>query len=171
MSDAGAERAGGRNRLEELTARVPGYRGYKEKEERREADKLVREQVARHLDSAHRTVEDMELTLSTGGDISLLGSVDNTLRKLRAVRDRFRFADYGYAGVFDAVQVKSSELEELHRIDGEAVELAAGLEKLAAALAAESPSFRTDMDTLDDRVEAMDELFRRRENVLTAAGG
>lgn len=69
------------------------------------------------------------------------------------------------------MQVKSSELEELHRIDGEAVELAAGVERLAAALVADSPSFRTDMDTLDDRVEAMDELFRRRENVLTAAGG
>lgn len=29
--------------MEELTARVPGYRGYEEKEERREADKLLRE--------------------------------------------------------------------------------------------------------------------------------
>jgi hypothetical protein len=39
--------------LEALAIKIPGYKGYKEKELRREADKLLRGQIGRTTESGH----------------------------------------------------------------------------------------------------------------------
>ena len=38
------------NKFEKLVSGIPGYKGYKQKEQRREADKLLRLQIARQFE-------------------------------------------------------------------------------------------------------------------------
>ena len=47
MNDLTEKTQSSRTKLEELEARIPGYAGYKAKEQRREAYKLLRLHVAR----------------------------------------------------------------------------------------------------------------------------
>jgi len=170
MGDLGERMEEGRNWLERAAARVPGYRDYKEKELRREADRIQREYVAERLEAARQRLEDVELALSRRGDLGLLGEIDNIARKLRTVKDRFLYADYGYAGLFDAVKVDEAVLEQLYEFDVRSQEQAIGLDDLSRVLAPDSPSLRSDVALLDQRIEALDEYFVQRERVIIGVG-
>jgi len=58
--------------LEQLVAKIPGYKGYKEKEMRREADKLLRAHLARQFEEQRRRNPDMQKQLISSGQVGLL---------------------------------------------------------------------------------------------------
>jgi len=48
-----------RGRIESFVGKFPGYKGYKEKEMRRAADKLLRETLARRVEEQWRRLPDI----------------------------------------------------------------------------------------------------------------
>lgn len=159
-----------KNWFERAAEHVPGYKGYKQKELRREADKLQREFVAERLEAARAKLETLALAVTDAGDLQLLSGVDRTGRKLRTIRDKYLYADYGYAGIFDTVKVGDDVLDRLYQFDVQSQDYAADLDKLAGALALGSPSLRSDLELLDQRVTALDQNFTEREHLITGAG-
>ena len=159
-----------KNWFERLMQHIPGYKGYKEKELGREADKIERLYVAERLDSSRKKLEDLQLELTQRGKLDMLGVVDVTTRKLRKVRDRVQFADYGYAGLFDTTKVGKEKIDELYAFDKQLETEAGSLEELTGALSPDSPSLRADIGLLDDRIDALDAQFNQREHLITGAG-
>jgi hypothetical protein len=159
-----------KNWFERMMGHVPGYKGYKEKELGREADKIQRVYVAERLDPCLSKLDDLKLDLIKAANLDALGEIDVTMRKLRKVRDRVQFADYGYAGLFDATKVGAQKIDELKAFDQGLETEAGAISDLATALAADSPSLRADIRLLDDRIEALDAHFSERENLITGAG-
>ena len=159
-----------KNWFERFAEKIPGYRGYKQKELRREADKIERVYLAEHLDSCLGRIDELKLDLVNSGNLMIVGEVDVTMRRLRKVRDRIQFADYGYAGLFDTTKVGVQKLDELRMFDQSLESEAAGIRELAAALAVDSPSLGADIKLLDDRIEALDGRFSEREHLISGAG-
>jgi hypothetical protein len=170
MTDIGGRIDESKNWFERAAHHLPGYRGYKEKELRREADKIQRLYLAERLDACRRKLEDVMLGLTRRSDLAPMADLDITLRKLRTVRDRVQFADYGYAGLFDTVKVDESVLDQLYQHDVQTQEQARAIEDLSAALSADSPSLRSDIALLDGRIDALDAYFTDREHLITGAG-
>lgn len=158
------------NWFERLIGRVPGYKGYKEKELGREADKIERVYVAERVDSCLAKLDELKLDLVKAGKLQELGDIDVTMRKVRKVRDRIQFADYGYAGMFDTTKVGTDQINQLYAFDKELEVEAGGISDFASALAADSPSLTTDIKLLTDRIEALDAHFSQRETLITGAG-
>lgn len=172
---AGADGIGARideskNWFERAAEHIPGYKGYKEKELRREADKLLREYVAERLEAARLKLESVALDATDRGDLQVLSGVDRTGRKLRTIRDKYLYADYGYAGIFDTVKVGDEILDQLYQFDAQSQEYALHLDQLATTLSADSPSLKSDLEILDERVTALDQSFSEREHVITGVG-
>jgi hypothetical protein len=159
-----------KNWFERAAQHVPGYKGYKQKEIRREADKIQRLYVAERLEAGRKKLDEVQLDLTRRGGLEMLGIIDVSIRKLRTVRDRIQFADYGYAGLFDATKVKNEQLDELYQFDIRLQQEAQGIEELIDALSADSPSLRIDVGLLDDRIRALDAYFSEREHLITGAG-
>jgi hypothetical protein len=159
-----------KNWFERAAEHLPGYKGYKKKELRREADKIQRLYVAERLDTCRSKLDEVQLDLTRRGSLDLLGVVDTTIRKIRKVRDRVQFADYGYAGLFDATKVGQAKLDELYQFDVQMREQAKGIEELSGTLSADSPSLRADLDLMDERVDALDAYFSEREHLITGVG-
>jgi hypothetical protein len=90
-----------RNPLERLMSRIPGFRGYLEREERREADKLLREHGARRLERVVRELHEIAAN-SALDELTDLNELVNEVEKLRA---ELRYADRGYSGFFDEVKL------------------------------------------------------------------
>ncbi len=105
-----------KNWFERMMEKIPGYKGYKEKELGREADKIERVYVAEYVDSCLGTLDELKLDLMKSGNLEGLGEVDVIMRKVRKVRDRIQFADYGYAGLFDTTKVGAQKIDELQRV-------------------------------------------------------
>lgn len=159
-----------KNWFERAAEHIPGYRGYKQKELRREADKLLREYVAERLEAARSKLESVALAATDRGDLQVLAGVDRTGRKLRTVRDKYLYADYGYAGIFDTVKVGEDVLDRLYQFDAQSQEAVLRLEELVNALSADSASLKSDLEILDQRITALDQSFSEREHVITGAG-
>jgi len=159
-----------KNWFERAAHHVPGYHGYKEKELRREADKIQRQYVSELLDVARSHLDEVQLDLTRSGSLELLGLIDTVIRKLRTVSDRIQYADYGYAGLFDATKVDEAKLDELYRFDVSLQDEARKVDGIASALQADSPSLRADIDLLEERIAATATFFAEREHLITGAG-
>jgi hypothetical protein len=159
-----------KNWFERLAEHIPGYKGYKEKELRREADKTQRLYVAERLDSVRDKLDGLKLDIINRGELAKLDDVDVATRKLRTVTDRIRFADYGYAGLFDTTKVDEAVLDRLYEFDMQLTTGVAEMETLSAALGADSPSLMSDLGLLGAKIEALDAQFSEREHLITGAG-
>ncbi|MBC7249183.1 MAG: hypothetical protein H5T62_02780 [Anaerolineae bacterium] len=158
--------------LESLVAKIPGYSGYKEKETRREADKLLREQLVRAFDEQRRHLLELQKQLVSSGQIALLDDMDSAAVKLQTLIDRIRTASYGYAGFFDAVKVKEEQLDALYEFDNALVEqvsnVEAAIERVASALAAQE-GLAEAIGDLTAVVRDINDLFSRRQDVILEA--
>ncbi len=109
--------AGGTRFLENLAYLVPGYRGYKEKELRREEDARLRGRVLAKLQIVKAIIEDRLARLTEQSLDSGAESLDRRLRRVEGVADAVRYAPYGFSGFFDVEQVREETLEKILETD------------------------------------------------------
>lgn len=161
--------AGGMSGLEKLAAKIPGYRGYKEKEVRREADKLLRDHIYRALTEQRRRIEDIQANLGVE-QLEAVETLGKARRRLQTLADTVHTASYGYAGLFDAVKVKEEQLDALYEFDNqllaEAESIGESVDSLQAAFdQGEGVSSAT--RDLTETVTRLQEAYNRRRDVLT----
>jgi hypothetical protein len=156
------------NVVEQKMKGVPGYKGYKEKEVRREADKLLRLQVARGFEEQHRRLNRVQVQLANAGRLGGLVLLDRAMMRLQLLVDRLKTASYGYAGLFAAVKVKEAELGALYDYDASLLGSVDKIKGLVDAVVAAT----TDADVTkagNDLLLALDEaneVFSKRQDVL-----
>ncbi|MGC8879648.1 MAG: hypothetical protein ACP5R2_10520 [Anaerolineae bacterium] len=157
--------------LERLAAKIPGYHGYKEKETRREADRLLRQHLVAQLDEERRRLIDIQRRMLDSGGLRMLDDVDRALIKVQKLGDMIRTASYGYAGLFDTIKVKEAQLDVLYQFDNEMVEKVEAIREAVKALAAAQDA-NTDLRPAIDQVlaaaEEANRRWRERENIITA---
>ena len=137
LVDKAKEAMGG---VEKFFANLPGIKGYRDKEMRREADKRLRSSLARQLGTQRRRLSALQLDLLKAGGLMWMDDLDRTVGKLQLLIDRINRASYGYAPFFDLERVKEEQLEGLAQFD-EALfrrlpDVSAGVDGVAAAVAA-----------------------------------
>jgi hypothetical protein len=158
--------------LEQLVAKIPGYQGYKEKEMRREADKLLREHLARQFEEQRRRITNLQKQLIDSRQVLLLDDLESGVMKLQYLIDRLKTASYGYAGFFDAVKVKKKQLDALYEFDNalldEVPKVAEAINKVSAAISAKEGVAEAIAD-LVSTIQGVNETFNKRQDVILQA--
>ena len=133
----GYERAQGqRNLLERLGAKIPGYRGFQDRELRRDVDKLQREHLAAELGRLKALLSSRARDYTDAGQLAALAAFGRLDRQLDGLQQTIRFSDYGASGLFDPVKINEPELERLYAFDLGIVEDVAAVEQAIAAVPA-----------------------------------
>jgi hypothetical protein len=117
-----------RNWIEEVLRKVPGFRGYLEKEYRRDSDELQRRWLADRLQQSKAALERLSRSLVDAGKIDPLPAIDRVRSRLDTLATRIRGAVRGYSGFFDLVEVDAALLDHVYEFD---VHLATDVELLA----------------------------------------
>ena len=165
-----------RSLLEKIMGYIPGYRGYKEKELRRESDRLVRMEVVNRLKAAktafRRKFANPLLIQKLSSEDTF--RFDTLTSRIDRVTQRIDRAVAGYAGMFDAIKVKEDKLDTVIEHDLSLIEKAeaikADVEKVIE-LEPGKDDWRTAMDELISKVEELDGLVDKRSEVLRGLGG
>ena len=127
--------------FENLVNKIPGYQGYKDKELRREADKLLRMELAAKFDDQRKRMTELQHQLISQAQIEFLDDLERAVMKLQLLIDRIKTASYGYAGLFDAVKIKEAQLDALYDFDSQMLllvqEVASDVDLVASAIAAQ----------------------------------
>lgn len=170
MTDGYEQAKAQRNFLERLGEKIPGFRGFQDRELRRDVDKMQREHIAGELGRLKADLRDRARSYTDAGQIAALGGFDRLDRQIDGLSQAIRFSDYGASGLFDAVKIGEAELQRLYEFDLSVLDDLAGLKEEAAALPAagsenpESPAAA--LDRLQQRVRALQDKWRQRELVI-----
>jgi len=117
MSDIFDKVTGDQDFIKKILAKVPGFKGYIERGDRRMSDKLLRDSVANEFETLYQRVSSLQRDLIMQGEIGYIDDLEAGALKLRQFIDRVRTASYGYSGIFDAIKIKQEELEQVYQYD------------------------------------------------------
>jgi hypothetical protein len=156
----------GQNALERLMNAIPGFKGYREKELRRDADRLQREYLAARLDDNKKTLNQLANDATRGGSLDVINDIETARKRLDKLVNRVRYADRGYSGFFDPVKVDEGQLERVYLFD---LGLIDGVEAIQAATKAAqgSANVTTAVREITAQVDALDTRLVDREAILS----
>ena len=107
-----------------LASIIPGFNGYIERQNRRDADKILRDTVARRFEEQYQRASQLQTDLISAGKIEFVDDMEKAVIKLRTFIDKISTAPRGYAGLFDAVKINEEELESIYQFDAAFFDLA-----------------------------------------------
>ncbi len=117
MTDMFQNVTGQMDPFKRLASYIPGFNGYVERQNRRDADKLVRDTIARRFGELWTRTSNLQVDLVSAGKIQYVDDLEQAALQLRTFIDKISTAARGYSGVFDAVKINQKELEQLYNFD------------------------------------------------------
>jgi hypothetical protein len=156
---------------ERIAAAIPGFRGYKEKELRRESDKLIRNHLYLKLSGAKSNLRGVFQKLSDRRWFDVLTDMDRLMAKIDRVVEKVNHASYGYSGFFDVVKVKEENLDRMIDFDNKLIDevdsVTAEVDAFKAEITkGEAKNAKERIQNLADKLEAFEESFDKRQEVI-----
>jgi hypothetical protein len=146
---------------------IPGWSGYRDRERRRESDRLLRERLARDYGEIADRLGRLASRMANDRKLGAIRHVDGPHSRLNHFIDRLKTATYGYAGLFSDRPVDEKALDQIAAFDAS---LGDGLEELDTAATAleradpDDTTFRERSEELTSLIETLlDRLDRRAE--------
>lgn len=173
MTDMYQNVAGQVDPFKRLASYIPGFGGYVERQNRRDADKLVRDTVARRFTELHTRTSNLQKDLISAGKIQFVDDMEQAALQLQTFIDKIRTAPRGYSGLFDAVKINQKELEQLYNFDlsffDTADQISRGLDTVEASMGDDAalPAAIRNITTLARQAV---ETFNRRTEAFTGSG-
>jgi translation initiation factor 2 gamma subunit (eIF-2gamma) len=162
----------GQMRLSErIAAFFPGFRGYKEKEMRRESDRLIRNHLNLKLLTAKTDLRAISQKLADRRYFDVMTDMDRLLAKMDRIVEKINHASYGYTGLFDAVKVKEEALDRMMAFDSQLIDdiraLAAEIDAFRADLnGGVTANLKTQIQNVTGKLESLEDTFDKREEVI-----
>lgn len=154
--------------IKKILKKVPGFKGYIERQNRRDSDKMLRDITASRLEEQYQRVSSLQRDFISQGEIMYVDDLESAAIKIRTLADRIRRATRGYAGVFDAVKINEEGLALLYQNDLnllEAVdEISRAIDNVEVSVGSDGlpASIRHLVSVVQESIEA----FNRREEAV-----
>jgi len=174
MSDIRDQVADDQGIIKKIQMHVPGYKGYREREDLRIADSLLRNQLANEMDNVVESVKRSRDELTKNMEMELMTDVGELVNYLDAITNKIRHAQQGYSGFSADVRIEQEELNRLYEWDLSLLELIAELKERTTTLednaVQKSSEIKTSMRDVRAEVDKFNELFKRRIDVIAGIG-
>jgi hypothetical protein len=157
--------------LKKIQSYIPGFRGYRRREDLRDADRMLRMQLAERLGQQRRGLEECRgmLIQSYGSkELETIGGLINQFKKVEGV---VTHAEMGYSGLVADIQIKEEEMDRLYEFDASMLDniasISTSIDSLKNSLmAADEQTSYKDLMNIRARINAFEDQFNRRMNVI-----
>lgn len=116
--------------FERICLWIPGYRGYKQKNIRRDVDKEIRSEVARAIEECKSVLAEIQRGVVENGDVQMAKTVERVRVKTDTYLKNIESAEAGYSGIWESTKTLEDELEAVMEWDAKLLESAYDLKKL-----------------------------------------
>ena len=116
--------------LERLHMLIPGYRGYKQRNQRRDVDEQVRAEVCRSLEQTKTVLSEIQRAVIPI-DVKVAKDVERLRTKTDTYIQSIRSMESGYSAFWDTMKTEKEDLEEVMVWDEKLLSSAAELKRLA----------------------------------------
>lgn len=148
--------------------KVPGYKGYRDKENRRDADKAIREQIAGALGAQVDALTRFNAELANARDFDSLAQLEPFIGQIRLLADRVRHTSYGYGGIFSENDIDANALEQLRLFDAALLREVGTLAVAILGVTSTTPPNKNTTTSAISELNRLVALFDRRNSVVNS---
>jgi len=148
---------------------IPGYKGYRERASSRESDKLLRDYLSKQLAEDGSKLEQAKADLSHTGNLAALNPADQASKVMTKVRDRLRFANYGFHDGLFGSKGETNMLAQVEEFDKSLVddrEAIRGQVQEIESVLMEAGNVAPEFQKLTRLLRDFDEKLNRREAII-----
>ena len=149
---------------ERIALYIPGYRGYREKNLRREQDRAVRNELSRAIQGTKADLATIQRELVSQPNLML------DVERIRTKVDRYdvdvRKAVNGYSAFHDAVKILEDDLDRLVRWDAELIELMRQATSDLLRSVDDADEVKAEIRNLERGIDGLIEAYLQRESVM-----
>ncbi len=151
---------------------IPGYKGYRQREESRNTDRALREYMSTKLGELHSRMEQVKVMISRDlTKMQLLNDAEQATMLLRKVRDRLNWSNMGFApGLFtskiDALRKVEEYDQQLETLRQKAFD---AMDAIESAMASGDPKMA--FINFSSVLREIDQALNDREHILSSGEG
>lgn len=110
------------NIISKIGSLIPGFNGYSDRTDRRNSEKIFRDQNSKLLERSENSVIEHQKKLIAAGDIEESKKWEIVRKAINTCIPKFKHAPYGESSFFSKEQIKEDELVEISKLDEEIVD-------------------------------------------------
>lgn len=160
-----------RGLIKKIELVIPGFRGYRKREDLRIADSLLRSQLADRVRIVRRTIESCRENLTKKMVLEFIEDAGGLINQITMIEEKIRHAEQGYTGISPDYRIEEDELNRLYEWDLSLLsyieELKTNATTLQQAISSDDkPSIRQRMDLLNENLQDLQEVFEKRRETI-----
>lgn len=164
-----------RSLIEHISMFIPGYRGYRERNLRREMDQLIRKNVFTILKLGIKDLEWSYRETVNFGPSARVEEINRVMMKTDKLSQKINHAKYGYSAVWQGIKVKENELSELLAFDANLIDYANSVKTstnsiMEKARKHEFEQLFEQVDKYDVGLDDLVVLLTKRDEVILGLG-
>jgi len=106
-----------KNIVDKIASLIPGYKGYAERDGRRNCDSVLRDSIANCLLEVEKKIDLIMFEALSNKDKVKLRSLEIMRKKVNTLSSKIKYAPYGATAFFSDVKIKEDELEKIYLFD------------------------------------------------------
>lgn len=158
-----------RGLIKKIELAIPGFRGYRKREDLRIADSLLRTHLANRIKTVSATVESCREALTKKMDLMVLEDIGKLVNKVNTIENRVRHAEQGYTGISADFRIDINELNDLYEWDLALLDDINELDDIATSLRKAIDRDKKLQDiirTLESKLTDFNQIFDKRIQII-----
>ncbi len=162
-----------RGLLKKIQVHLPLFKGYRQLEDLREADELLRKQVSDILVGSLKNLQEKRMSLVNEGKFDELTSIASEISGIEEFQGEVLHSQQGYSGISPTIRMDESKLNSLYDYDLKLLDSAQKLLEMSDL--SKSPDLAGALSSLSEAGNAARDYWRNRmaavKGVLLSPGG
>ena len=157
-----------RSFLKKIELAIPGFRGYRKREDLRIADSMLRDYISRMLDDVEKYSKAVRENLTESMALDELNIIGKIVNQVNKVATEVRHGEQGYMGLVGDYYVKEEQLNNLYEFDLNLINRVQELKDLSKKMADLSNinATRAQMREFMSMLDGFEELFHKRRDYM-----
>ena len=145
------------NILDKIGSLIPGYRGYAERDGRRNCDKQLRSILSSKLIECENTLVNRINEAITNSDKPLMRKIEVCRKLINTTQSKINYAPYGESGFFSDQQIKEDELMKIYHFDLDMAEVVCEIENII---------LEHNIESIMKKLSELDNILRSRNQFI-----
>ncbi len=143
--------------LDKIGSIIPGYRGYAERDGRRNCDKQLRSILSLKLFECENILVNRINEAIKDSDKPLMRKVEICRKSINTIQSKINYAPYGESGFFSDQQIKEDELMKIYHFDLDMAEVVDEIENII---------LEHDIEVIMKKLSELDNVLRSRNQFI-----
>ncbi len=127
-----------KNIFDKIGSLIPGYRGYAEREGRRQCDKILRDNIASMMTICEKSIKAKLTHEIKQKKYDSINIWEECRKQMDTLVSKIKYAPYGESAFSSSSQIKEEELLEIYRKDLKIIEIVTNLEETVKDMSADT---------------------------------